>query len=125
MKIDPHGAVREPGSRGYFRTGHALDKPQDQSLSIGIGKVPDRVEDYGGWDFMISWGDSAVDFFAKRVVRQLVRRRRTPVVVIGQIASDRREPWSKACGFSQRRQPAESLYENILNKVIHFADRDL
>ena len=71
-RLTRHRAVRHPRACRYFRTRHALDKPQDQCLPIGVGETPDRIEDGGGLAFAISFGDSALGFVVGRVIGQLV-----------------------------------------------------
>ena len=38
MKIDADRTVREAGARGNFRTGHALNEPEDERLAVGFGQ---------------------------------------------------------------------------------------
>jgi len=96
MQIDSHGTVRHTGASRYFRTGQALDQSQDQCLSIGVGQAPDRIEDCGGRAFMFSTRASPAEIFVRRIIREWILWHRTPVVVIRQIAGDRRQPTPKA-----------------------------
>ena len=96
VQIDPYGAVRQSGAIRYFRTGHTLDKPQDQCLAIRVGEGPDRVEDCGRLDFVFGMSGSTAEILVPRVVYVIgvildgILWHGMPVVVVRQIPSDRR-----------------------------------
>jgi hypothetical protein len=99
MQIDPNRALRHSGACRYFRTGHTLDEPQDQCLPVGRGQASDRVEDCYGQVLKISASISGPDIASRRIIGQSILWYRTPVVVVCQIAGDRRQPRSKATRF--------------------------
>jgi hypothetical protein len=98
MQIDPNRPVRPSGACRDLRTGHALDKAQNQCLPVCIRQAPYRFENLGGRAFMIPAAISAPDLVLRLVIRQMILRRRMPVVVIRQIAGDGGQPRSKASG---------------------------
>ena len=113
MQINPNRAVRQSSARGYLWAGHALDKPQNQRLPVGIRQSLDYIENCDRRALIIFANTSmantaAVDFAIVSTIlpltlrRQLNLRHGMPMIVIGPIAGYCRQPRSKAARFAKR-----------------------
>ena len=126
MKIDANGSMREAGSGGDLRAGHAFNKSKNERLAVSVGERPNSVEDrmrFGtGVRGMTSGGSDWCGLCGGGFFIEFIVRPGAAMKIRSAVARDRGEPSGEVRNFTQGAKPGQRLEEDVLHEIVDIGE---